>query len=116
MLKDGAIDFVVKGLFYDEIDLSQGWKQPEINLWTLCLIQGIYGALGVHRYAQGMRHGAQDLARREERYWLFRDKRTGVGSCEWVCEQLGIDRQWLKSFVFANRHRLKSTQYRIVKQ
>jgi hypothetical protein len=116
MLHDGAIDFVMKGLFYDEMDESHGWRQPEISLWTLCLIQGILGALGVHRYAQGMRHGAQGLARREELYWLFRDKRTGVGTCDWICVQLGIDRQWLKGWVFQNRHRLRNHQYRIHKQ
>lgn len=116
MLRDGASDFVLRGLFYDEMDESHGWRQPEISLWTLCLIHGILGALGVHRYAQGMRNGMPDLARKEEAYWLFRDKRNGVGTCNWICGQLGIDRKWLKGWVFQNRHRLRSHQYRIYKQ
>jgi hypothetical protein len=82
-------------------------KQPELKLWAVCLAQAIAGAVGLIR--------CNDLSRwyREDRYWLFRDRRTVVGSCHWICEVLEIDRKELLTFVWKNRHVLRRSPYRL---
>lgn len=82
-------------------------RQPELKMWAVCLAQAIAGAIGLIR--------SNDLKRwrEDDRYWLFRDKRTGVGSCQWVCDMLKIDRKRLITFVWKNRHVLRKNPYRL---
>ena len=82
-------------------------RQPELKLWAVCLSQGIAGAVGIVR--------CNDLRawRKEDRFWLFRDRRRAVGSCAWICEYLEIDRRELITFVWKNRHVLRRSPYRL---
>jgi hypothetical protein len=36
-----------------------------------------------------------------------------VGSCQWICELLEIDRKELITFVWKNRHVLRKSPYRL---
>jgi hypothetical protein len=36
-----------------------------------------------------------------------------VGSCNWVCDVLGLDRKELVSFVWKNRHELRKDPLRL---
>jgi hypothetical protein len=89
--------------------LSGEWdrKQPELKLWAVCLSQAIAGAVGLIR--------CNDLKYwyRDDRYWLFRDKRNCPGSCQWICDVLEIDRKELLTFVWKNRHVLRKSPYRL---
>lgn len=89
--------------------LSGEWdrKQPELKLWAVCLSQAIAGSVGLIR--------CNDLKYwyRDDRYWLFRDKRNCPGSCQWICDVLEIDRKELLTFVWKNRHVLRKSPYRL---
>jgi len=83
------------------------WRQPECKMWAVCLAQAIAGAVGLVRCNDLRRYTSRD------RYWLFRDKRHQVGSCSWICELLGVDRQRLIKYVWTNRHAIKKSPYRL---
>jgi len=82
-------------------------RQPEARMWAVCLSQGICGAIGLVRC-----HAVRNY-RSRDRYWLFRDKRETVGSCQWICDLLEIDRKELLTFVWRNRWVLKREPYRL---
>lgn len=87
----------------DGLDL----RTPELTLWTLCLIHGVAVSLGGYRSPKLRKIVPKD------RFWLFRDNRRYVGSCAWICEQLGVDRGRLISHVFRNRHTFKKDPRRL---
>ena len=89
--------------------VSGDWdrKQPELKLWAVCLAQAIAGAIGLIRCNDVRRW------RKDDRYWLIRDKRSVVGSCQWICEALEIDRKELVTFVWKHRHELRRSPYRL---
>jgi hypothetical protein len=89
--------------------VSGDWdrRQPELKLWAVCLSQAIASAVGLIRCNDMRAWGDED------RYWLFRDQRRVVGSCQWVCEVLEIDRKELLTFVWKNRHVLRKSPYRL---
>jgi|688.fasta_scaffold14037_12 hypothetical protein len=76
-------------------------RLPEAKMWCYCLMQGIATAIGSYRTRDLRKTGKQD------RYWFLRDNRHYVGSCSWICELLGVDRERLIRHVFKNRHLLR---------
>lgn len=82
-------------------------RQPEAKLWAYCLTQGIATAIGSYRTDDLRKWNSRD------RYWLLRDTRHYVGSCSWICELLGIDRQRLIRHVIRNRHTLRKNPYQL---
>jgi hypothetical protein len=82
-------------------------RQPELRMWAVCLSQAIAGAVGLIRCDELKSYRSLD------RYWLIRDKRQVVGSCNWICEMLGVSRAELVSFVWKNRHVLRRNPYRL---
>jgi hypothetical protein len=81
-------------------------RQPECKLWAVCLTQAVASCVGLR---------ANDFRRHRhlDRYWLFRDQRNCVGSCNWICDLLELDRKRLISFVYRNRHVLAGHPYRM---
>lgn len=84
-----------------------GPNQPEIRLWTVCLSHAIATTVGL------IRCDALKLYRARDRRWLISDRRVGVGSCNWVCDVLGLDRKELVTFVWKNRHALRKDPLRL---
>lgn len=82
-------------------------RQPEARMWAVCLSQAICGAVGLVRCHAVRKYRGRD------RYWLFRDRRNCVGSCQWICDLLEIDRKWLVAFVWKNRWVLRRNPYRL---
>lgn len=75
---------------------------PEAKMWGYCLSQAIANALGNPRVEELRRY------RHRDRFWLLRDNRRHVGSCQWICDLLGINRRDLVIGVFRKRHLLKA--------
>jgi hypothetical protein len=82
--------------------LSEMLVIPEAKMWAYCLSQAIANALGNPRGEELRRYRDRD------RFWLFRDDRRYVGSCQWVCDLLGISRRDLLNGVFKKRHYLRA--------
>lgn len=82
-------------------------SSPETRLWAVCLTHAIAGAVGLWRSNDHRKYTSQD------RYWLIRDRRHCVGSCSWICELLGIDRQYIVDNVIRQRHSLRKNPYRL---
>ena len=82
-------------------------KEPEARMWAYCLTQGIATALGSYRTTDLSRWGSQD------RFWFLKDERWNVGSCNWICQLLGLDRKRLIRHVFKNRHTLRKNPYKL---
>lgn len=91
-------------------------RNPEAKMWAYCLTLAIATAVGSCR--DGDINNTHSLTRRRmfrdrDRFWLFRDERHYVGSCSWICELLGIDRERLIRHIIRNRHTLRRTPYRL---
>ncbi len=83
---------------------------PEAKMWAYSLAQAIANSLGNPRVKELTKFKEKD------RFWLLRDNRRYVGSCNWVCDLLGIDRRQLIRGVFKRRHELRANpcQLRII--
>jgi len=86
---------------------EDGPNRPEVRMWTVCLSQAIATTVGL------IRCDALRLYRARDRRWLISDRRMDVGSCNWVCDVLGLDRKELVSFVWKNRHELRKDPLRL---